>query len=221
MSPDRVLTAMETGSMVTMANNRTAVERRAIAEFLTGQTFANALSTAPAAARDVRRPAPGVRSRSRPGVERLGQRHLEQPVPDGRQGRTGRGRRPEAEAEMGVRLSGRSAVLLAGHRRRRALVRRQLGRQGLFAERGHRLHPLVLRRGQRRALGRQHRPRADRRQARAYWRSSATARRSRPRPGCRHGRGGVEGEGRRLPHRAHQQLADVLQRPAVRRRGLG
>ena len=48
MSPDRVLTAMESGSMVTMANNRSAVERRAIAEFLTGQTFANALSTAPA-----------------------------------------------------------------------------------------------------------------------------------------------------------------------------
>jgi polyvinyl alcohol dehydrogenase (cytochrome) len=47
MSPDRVLAAMETGSMVTMANNRSAVERRAIAEFLTGQTFANALSTTP------------------------------------------------------------------------------------------------------------------------------------------------------------------------------
>ena len=101
----------------------------------------------PGPARDVRRPAPGVRSRPRPGVERLGQRHLEQPVPDGRQGRAGRGRRAEAEAEVGVRLSWRSAVLLAGHRRRRAPVRRQLGRQGLLAERGDRLHPLVLRRG--------------------------------------------------------------------------
>jgi polyvinyl alcohol dehydrogenase (cytochrome) len=47
MLPDRVLAAMETGSMVTMANNRTAPERRAIAEFLTGQTFATALSTIP------------------------------------------------------------------------------------------------------------------------------------------------------------------------------
>lgn len=47
MSPDRVLSAMETGSMVTMANNRTVAERRAIAEFLTGQTFANAISTTP------------------------------------------------------------------------------------------------------------------------------------------------------------------------------
>lgn len=47
MSPDRVLSAMETGSMVTMANNRSVAERRAIAEFLTGQTFANAVSTAP------------------------------------------------------------------------------------------------------------------------------------------------------------------------------
>ena len=43
--PDRVLSAMETGGMVTMANGRSAAERRAIAEFLTGKTFATALST--------------------------------------------------------------------------------------------------------------------------------------------------------------------------------
>jgi polyvinyl alcohol dehydrogenase (cytochrome) len=47
MLPDRVLSAMETGSMVTMANNRSAAERRAIAEFVTGKTFATALSTTP------------------------------------------------------------------------------------------------------------------------------------------------------------------------------
>ena len=32
MTPERVLAAMETGAMVTMANNRTAAERRALAE---------------------------------------------------------------------------------------------------------------------------------------------------------------------------------------------
>ena len=48
MLPDRVLSAMESGSMVTMATGRSAVERRAIAEFLTGKTFATALSTTPA-----------------------------------------------------------------------------------------------------------------------------------------------------------------------------
>ena len=48
MLPDRVLSAMESGSMVTMANGRSAPERRAIAEFLTGKTFATALSTTPA-----------------------------------------------------------------------------------------------------------------------------------------------------------------------------
>ena len=48
MLPDRVMAAMETGSMVTMANNRSVAERRAIAEFLTGQTFAAAISTIPA-----------------------------------------------------------------------------------------------------------------------------------------------------------------------------
>lgn len=49
MTPERVLAAMETGAMVTMANNRTATERRAIAEFLTGKTFGTALNTAPSA----------------------------------------------------------------------------------------------------------------------------------------------------------------------------
>ena len=48
MLPDRVLSAMETGSMVTMANGRSVSERRAIAEFVTGKTFATALSTTPA-----------------------------------------------------------------------------------------------------------------------------------------------------------------------------
>jgi polyvinyl alcohol dehydrogenase (cytochrome) len=47
MLPDRVLSAMESGSMVTMATGRSAAERRAIAEFLTGKTFATALSTTP------------------------------------------------------------------------------------------------------------------------------------------------------------------------------
>src|SRR5215218_1612212 len=33
MTPARALAAMETGAMITMANNRTAAERRALAEF--------------------------------------------------------------------------------------------------------------------------------------------------------------------------------------------
>lgn len=48
MNPDRVLSAMESGSMVTMATGRTAAERRAIAEFLTGKAFGTTFSTAPA-----------------------------------------------------------------------------------------------------------------------------------------------------------------------------
>jgi polyvinyl alcohol dehydrogenase (cytochrome) len=50
MTPERVLAAMETGSMVTMANNRTAAERRAIAEFLTGKPFGTALNMSPSPA---------------------------------------------------------------------------------------------------------------------------------------------------------------------------
>ena len=41
MTPERVLTAMESGAMLSMASGRTGVERRAIAEFVTGKTFAD------------------------------------------------------------------------------------------------------------------------------------------------------------------------------------
>jgi polyvinyl alcohol dehydrogenase (cytochrome) len=47
MTPERVLTAMESGAMLSMAAGRTGVERRAIAEFVTGKTFAEALSATP------------------------------------------------------------------------------------------------------------------------------------------------------------------------------
>ncbi|MEO8260369.1 MAG: PQQ-binding-like beta-propeller repeat protein [Acidobacteriota bacterium] len=49
MSPTRVLAAMETGLMISMATGRSAAERRAIAEFVTGTRFADALSTTPSA----------------------------------------------------------------------------------------------------------------------------------------------------------------------------
>ena len=49
MPAERVVAAMETGSMITMALNRTADERRAIAEFLTGNSLANPIVTTPSA----------------------------------------------------------------------------------------------------------------------------------------------------------------------------
>ncbi len=47
MTPERVLTAMEGGPMLSMAAGRTGVERRAIAEYVTGKPFAQAFSTTP------------------------------------------------------------------------------------------------------------------------------------------------------------------------------
>jgi polyvinyl alcohol dehydrogenase (cytochrome) len=47
MTPERVLTALESGAMLSMAAGRTGVERRAIAEFVTGKTFSEAFSTTP------------------------------------------------------------------------------------------------------------------------------------------------------------------------------
>ena len=47
MTPERVLTALEKGVMLSMAAGRTGVERRAIAEFVTGKPFAQPLSMTP------------------------------------------------------------------------------------------------------------------------------------------------------------------------------
>src|SRR3954471_24303282 len=47
MSPDRVLAAMETGPMISMVTGRTAPERRAIAEAITGKKLRNSLDMTP------------------------------------------------------------------------------------------------------------------------------------------------------------------------------
>ena len=47
MSPERVLSALESGVMLSMASGRTGVERRAIAEFVTGKSFSSPLSVTP------------------------------------------------------------------------------------------------------------------------------------------------------------------------------
>jgi polyvinyl alcohol dehydrogenase (cytochrome) len=47
MLPARVLAAMEVGPMISMATGRSVAERRAIAEFVTGQRFENALDLNP------------------------------------------------------------------------------------------------------------------------------------------------------------------------------
>jgi polyvinyl alcohol dehydrogenase (cytochrome) len=47
MTADRVLAAMETGPMISMASTRTAADRRAIAEFITGKKLTGLLPDAP------------------------------------------------------------------------------------------------------------------------------------------------------------------------------
>jgi polyvinyl alcohol dehydrogenase (cytochrome) len=49
MQPERVLAALEGGAMTSMANRRTPGERRAVAEFVTGKSFAQPLDTKPQA----------------------------------------------------------------------------------------------------------------------------------------------------------------------------
>jgi polyvinyl alcohol dehydrogenase (cytochrome) len=50
MAPERVLAAMESGPMISMANRQSEAARRAIAEFVTGKSFAHPIETAPPAA---------------------------------------------------------------------------------------------------------------------------------------------------------------------------
>src|SRR2546428_10205005 len=47
MQPERGLAALEGGAMTSMANRRTPAERRALAEFVTGKSFAQPLDTRP------------------------------------------------------------------------------------------------------------------------------------------------------------------------------
>jgi polyvinyl alcohol dehydrogenase (cytochrome) len=58
MSAERVLAAMESGPMISMANRRSAADRRAIAQFITGKSFEHPLDTAPAAAAMCTEPLP-------------------------------------------------------------------------------------------------------------------------------------------------------------------
>jgi len=58
MSPERVLAAMESGPMISMANRRSAADRRAIAEFITGKSFEHPLDTAPSRTAMCTAPAP-------------------------------------------------------------------------------------------------------------------------------------------------------------------
>jgi polyvinyl alcohol dehydrogenase (cytochrome) len=47
MQPERVLDALERGAMISMANRRSPAERRALAEFVTGKSFAEPFNTTP------------------------------------------------------------------------------------------------------------------------------------------------------------------------------
>src|SRR5436190_11280888 len=49
MQPERVLAALEGGAMTSMANRRSPAERRALAEFVSGKSFAQPLDTRPSA----------------------------------------------------------------------------------------------------------------------------------------------------------------------------
>src|SRR5580704_9612612 len=68
MSPERVLAVMESGVMITMASHLSSLERRAIAEFVTGKSLGHALQLAPLP-RAMCAGAPGAFSESPTGTQ--------------------------------------------------------------------------------------------------------------------------------------------------------
>ena len=133
--------------MITMAVRLTASERRAVAEFVTGKPFSQAFSTIAETRSDVRLVLRRVQSTIRAALEELGCQRLEYAVADGLDGRVHRCRCRPAESEVGVRIPRRPDGVRPTDGGRRPRVRRQPGRQGLRAQRGDGLRPLVLRGG--------------------------------------------------------------------------
>ena len=175
MTAERVLAALESGAMISMASRSTRAERRAIAQFVTGKSLskkdcrhdARAAVRMCAAAGNFANPLAGT------DVERLGGQHVQHPLSGRLGGRIHGGGCAASESEMGVWLSRRSRRQRAADHRRRPRLRRQPGRQGLFAQRRDGLHPLVRASDRRRARRGHDRPDRDGRRIQSTPRSSA------------------------------------------------
>ena len=84
MTPQRILEALEFGSMVSMTHGRTTAERRALAEFASGKSLGAAFSIAAARVGDVHRLGAERRSdERRRTVERLRPERVEHAIPAG------------------------------------------------------------------------------------------------------------------------------------------
>ena len=126
----------------------------------------------PGGCRAVHRQAAGDRRQYEGAMERL-RRRFEQLALSAQAGDDA-GRRAEASAEMGVRISRRCAGLRQPGHRLRTRLRRQRLRQRVFARRGDRLHLLVVQGRRRRPRGAE--PRSRRLACRALHRRSESQR---------------------------------------------
>ena len=156
MVPQRVLAALETGQMISMATGRIGrrtprdrrVRHRQVVRPTPCRRRRRRRRCARASTGDSRIPTAGAAWNGW-GVNTSNTRFQ-----DAATAGSHRRRCPAAETEMGVRLPRRSAVERAADARRRARVRRQRGRHGVLAQRRDRLRPLVLRCRRPRARGR-------------------------------------------------------------------
>ena len=152
-----------------------------------------------------------ARSARRRGLEWLGHRSAELAVADRRGSRPHRGRRPEAQIEVGVRHSRRVRVGIAGHRRRLARVRRQPQRR-LRARHEDRLSGVGVRGRCRRAIDACRRSRSRREQHAVLRRRARAGVRARR----QHRSAAMEGESRGAPRRDDHRRRGVSQRTALR-----
>ena len=160
MSSERVLTALESGVMLSMASRphrRGTPRHRRIRH---GQTLRAGPQRRSVPAVHVPRDGRSPRRRSIgwPALERVGREHDERALSGWCDGRIHRGRGTSSAAQMGFRFSGRAQFRFTTDGCRRTRVRRYTERHRLFAERRHRLRPLVFPGSLRRACGHQHWP---------------------------------------------------------------
>ncbi len=148
MTPERVLAAMETGEMITMAHAIPAQGRRAIAQFLTGKEFGHALEH-----RYPRRNAmcsaesnANFNLAAGPSWSGWGGNTSNTRFQDAAMAGLTAGAGAAPQAEMGVRLSRRFELPTGIRLMPAAAFLSAAGRQGLFARCRYGLHPLVSRR---------------------------------------------------------------------------
>ncbi len=186
MTPERILEALTTGSMVANATGISDGQKRSLAELLSGRPLGSSVSGQASAMKNQCQAKPAFNPGDGTALVGLGQRPDELAHADRRGRGPARRAGPGPAVEVGIWIPERIVSLRPARRRRRPRVRRIRQRLRLLARCGDRLRLLVVR-GHRPACARRSalarsRPRPARGTRRTSAISRPTSSRSTPRP---------------------------------------